>query len=109
MPLSFRNCKDVFVFRGLMGSQAVTGIFPASEFGVVELSHGSGAVIDLVELLSMGSLDSFDRAVEFRASWRKDKESEGSFFGSRSQSLGKSLSCHRSRGLESQMASFGPR
>ena len=60
-----------------MGSQAIVGIFPVFEFGV-EFRDGPGAVIDLVEFLGMGSLGSFDRAVEFWASWGENEEFEGS-------------------------------
>ena len=58
-----------------MRADRVVDFFPVAEFAV-EFFHFQRAGRDLVELLSVGAIGTFDGAVEFRRAWRKNEEME---------------------------------
>ncbi len=60
-----------------MGAELVVGVFPFLE-GAVEWSQLEGALVELVELLGVCPLGSFDGAVELRATRWEDEESDTS-------------------------------
>src|SRR6266851_4681474 len=59
-----RNCCGVKYCEGLMRTDGVVDAFPVAEFAI-ELVHLQRARRGLVELLGVGAVGAFDRAVEF--------------------------------------------
>lgn len=56
-----------------MRADRVVRVLPPTEFGG-ESRDGPGTGGDLIELLGMGALSAFDRAIEFRTTRREGKE-----------------------------------
>ena len=85
------------VAEGLMRADGVVDFFPLTEFAI-ELVHLQRTRRDLVELLGVSTIGTFNRAVEFGRAWRQDEQMQTALLAGLfelSGKLGTAVDLHR--------------